>query len=95
MSAPVHHKYGEPRLVQLVVVDQALSKRRLALLGHAELVVLFPGSDPVDTAKTGGLPCVHCWHSDCMLASFVGSKVTIIGLILRPLMPPALLIWFT
>src|SRR5271156_3160134 len=30
-----------------------------------------------------------------MLASLVGSNWTMIGLILRPLMPPALLIWFT
>ena len=50
---------------------------------------------PSTTANTGGLPWVHCWQSDCMLALLVGSKLTIIGLILRPLMPPALLIWLT
>ena len=50
---------------------------------------------PSITANTGGLPWVHCWHSACMLALLVGSKLTIIGLILRPLMPPPLLIWST
>src|ERR1700683_2564580 len=50
---------------------------------------------PSRTAKTAGLPWVHCWHNDCMLASLVGSNCTLIGLILRPLMPPLLLIWFT
>src|SRR5580698_4260495 len=50
---------------------------------------------PSTTAKTAGLPWVHCWHSACMLASLVGSNWVMIGLILRPLMPPLLLIWFT
>ena len=47
------------------------------------------------TAKTGGLPSVHCLQSARMPASLVGSKGTIIGLILRPWIPPALLIWVT
>ena len=43
---------------------------------------------PSTTANTAGLPWVHCWQSDCMLALLAGSKLTMIGLILRPLMPP-------
>src|SRR6202044_2142293 len=50
---------------------------------------------PSTTAKTGGLPWVHRLHSACCSFGFVGSKLSIIGLILRPLMPPASLIWFT
>src|SRR6202034_3800940 len=50
---------------------------------------------PSTTAKTGGLPLGHCLHSACCSFGFVGSKLSIIGLILRPLMPPASLIWFT
>src|SRR5271155_1805344 len=50
---------------------------------------------PSTTAKTGGLPWVHCLHSACCSFGFVGSKLSIIGFILRPLMPPASLIWFT
>src|ERR1700683_386284 len=50
---------------------------------------------PSITAKTAGVPCVHCSHSACMLASLVGSNWTMIGLILRPLIPPAWLIWST
>ena len=94
-SAPVHHRYGAPRFVQLVVVD------------HWESIGVWPSRvtqswltpskvpSPSRTANTGGLPCVHCLHSDRCSSGFVGSKPTIIGLIFRPLMPPASLIWST
>ena len=50
---------------------------------------------PSNTAKTGGLPWVHCLQRDRMCVSFVGSKLTMSAMILRPLMPPAALIAFT
>jgi len=50
---------------------------------------------PSTTANTAGLPWVHCRHRAWSLASLLGSNCTIIGLILRPLIPPALLIRFT
>src|ERR1700722_5985322 len=58
---------------------------------------LFPVQVPMAsmTAKTGGLPMVHCLQSAFMPAVSVGSKVTIIGLMLRPWVPPAWLIWLT
>ncbi len=40
-------------MVQLVVVDHALRKRGLALLGHAQLVVALPRSDAVDDGEGG------------------------------------------
>src|SRR3984885_850029 len=95
MSAPVHHKYGEARLVQLVVVDHALSSGVWPCWATQSWLSPSQVPTPSITAKTAGLPGVHCLHSDCMLASLVGSNWTMIGLILRPLMPPALLIWFT
>src|ERR1700684_2668637 len=95
MSAPVHHKYGEARVVPLVVVAQALSSGVWPCWATQSWLSPSQVPTPSITAKTAGLPCVHCLHSDCMLASLVGSNWTMIGLILRPLMPPALLIWFT
>src|SRR5580658_8504531 len=58
---------------------------------------LSPNQEPMPsrTAKVAGLPWVHCLQSDCMLASLVGSNCTMIGLIVRPLIPPALLILST
>ncbi len=50
---------------------------------------------PSRTANTGGLPCVHCLHKARSSSGLVGSKLTIMGLILRPLIPPASLTWFT
>src|ERR1700674_4707295 len=50
---------------------------------------------PSSTANTGGLPSVHCLHKARIPDSFVGSKFTIMGLIVRPLMPPASLMAFT
>src|SRR5580658_7579200 len=50
---------------------------------------------PSRTANTGGLPSVHCLHSARMPDSLVGSKFTIMALILRPLIPPASLMAFT
>ena len=43
---------------------------------------------PSRTANTGGVPWVHCLHNARCSATFVGSKLSIIGLIFRPLMPP-------
>ncbi len=94
-SAPVHHRYGAPRSVQLVVVV------------HWESIGVWPSRvtqssftpsnvpSPSRTANTGGLPWVHCLHSARCSSTLVGSKGTIIALILRPLMPPSSLIWFT
>src|SRR5579864_5509871 len=50
---------------------------------------------PSSTADTGGLPSVHCLHRARMADSLVGSMFTIMGLIMRPLMPPASLMAFT
>src|ERR1700722_17944118 len=50
---------------------------------------------PSITAKASGLPWVHCRHKDSISALLVGSYWVMIGLILRPLTPPALLIWST
>src|ERR1700676_3800700 len=50
---------------------------------------------PSSTANTGGLPSVHCLHKARMADSLVGSMFTIMGRILRPLMPPASLMAFT
>src|ERR1700749_2132777 len=95
MSAPVHHRQGEARLVQLVVVDQALSSGVCPCWATQSWLSPSQVPMPSTTAKAAGLPWVHCLQSDCMLASLVGSNCTMIGLILRPLMPPALLILFT
>ena len=50
---------------------------------------------PSTTAKAAGLPWVHCLHSERISVSLLGSKLTMIGLIFRPWMPPLALIWFT
>ena len=43
---------------------------------------------PSSTAKAAGLPSVQSLHRARMLVSLVGSKFEMIGLILRPLIPP-------
>ncbi len=50
---------------------------------------------PSTTAKTAGLPSVHWRHRAWVAASLVGSNWVMIGLMVRPLMPPAWLICFT
>src|SRR5580658_3982327 len=50
---------------------------------------------PSNTAKAAGDPSVHSLHSARIDASLVGSKLTMIGLIVRPLTPPVLLICLT
>ncbi len=50
---------------------------------------------PSITAKAAGDPSVQVLHSARMSVSLVGSNVAMIGLILRPLMPPESLIRFT
>src|ERR1700680_1496551 len=47
---------------------------------------------PSTTAKAAGDPSVHVLHNDRMLDGLSGSKVVMIGLIVRPLIPPASLI---
>ena len=86
---------GEPICVQFVVWDYRADQRGMALLGDAELVVPRPRPDAVDDGEHRRVSWVHCWQSDCMLALLAGSKLTIIGLILRPLTPPDLLICLT
>jgi len=95
MSAPVHHKYGEPRFVQLVVVDQALINGVCPCWATHSWSSPSQVPMPSTTAKTGGLPSVHCRHSARVAPVLLGSNCTIIGLIMRPLIPPALLIWLT
>ena len=95
MSGPVHHRYGEPRLVQLVVADEALIKGVWPCWVTQSWLRARPRPDAVDHGEDGRAALGPLLQSACMLASFVGSNWTIIGLILRPLMPPALLIWFT
>src|SRR5450631_1683864 len=58
---------------------------------------LSPVHEPIpsSTAKTGGEPSVHCLHRARMADSLVGSKFTMTGLILRPLIPPASLMSLT
>src|ERR1039458_5783494 len=58
---------------------------------------LSPVHEPIpsSTAKTGGEPSVHCLHRARMADSLVGSKVTMMGLIVRPLIPPASLMSLT
>jgi hypothetical protein len=58
------------------------------LLGDAELVVARPGPDAVEHGEGGGLPSVQSLHSARMPDSLVGIEEVMIGLILRPLMPP-------
>jgi hypothetical protein len=82
-------------LVQSVVADEALIKGVWPCWVMQSWLVPVHVPMPSTTAKTAGLPCVHCAHSACMLASLVGSNWVMMGLILRPSMPPALLIWFT
>ncbi len=50
---------------------------------------------PSSTAKAAGEPSVQVLHRARMADSLVGSKLAMMGLIFRPLMPPALLIWLT
>ncbi len=50
---------------------------------------------PSTTANTAGFPFVHCRQSARISASLVGSKVTMMAWILRPLMPPWALAAFT
>src|SRR5580658_6934768 len=50
---------------------------------------------PSNTAKTAGDPSVHFLHRARIDASLVGSKLTMIGLIFRPLIPPVSLICLT
>ena len=50
---------------------------------------------PSSTAKAAGDPSVQVLHRARISDSLVGSKVVMIGLILRPLIPPASLIWLT
>ncbi len=47
---------------------------------------------PSSTAKAAGEPSVQVLQSDRMTASLVGSKAVMIGLIVRPLIPPFRLI---
>ena len=67
----------------------------MALLGDAQLVVAGPGPDPVEHGEGAGDPSVQSLHSARMAASLVGSKLTMIGLIFRPWIPPASLISLT
>src|SRR5271167_471999 len=94
-SAPVHHRYGEPRFVQLVVVVHWESIGVCPCWVMQSSLVPSYVPSPSTTAKTGGLPSVHCLHSACSSFTLVGSKLTIIGLIFRPWIPQASLIWFT
>ena len=50
---------------------------------------------PSNTAKTAGDPSVQSLHSARMSVSLVGSKLAMMGLIFRPLIPPLSLMWFT
>ena len=72
MSGPVHHRYGEPRSVQSVVVDQALISGVWPCWVTQSWFVPVQVPMPSTTAKAAGFPCVHCSHSACMLASFPG-----------------------
>ena len=47
---------------------------------------------PSSTAKIAGLPWVQFSHCACIEASLAGLYVVMIGLILRPLIPPLSLI---
>ena len=91
-SAPVHHRYGAPRSVQVVVVVHWESMGVWPWRVTQSWLTPSKVPSPSRTANTGGLPWVHCLHSDSSSSGFVGSKLTIIGLILRPLIPPASLI---
>ncbi len=50
---------------------------------------------PSSTVKAAGDPSVQVLQSARMFDSLVGSNVVMMGLILRPLMPPASLICLT
>ncbi len=50
---------------------------------------------PSSTAKAAGEPSVQSLHKARISVSLVGSKVAMMGLILRPLIPPCSLTWFT
>src|SRR5580658_10395755 len=50
---------------------------------------------PSNTAKAAGDPSVHSLHNARIDASLVGSKLTMIGSILRPSIPPESLICLT
>ncbi len=50
---------------------------------------------PSSTAKAAGEPSVQVLHSDRISVSLVGSKLTMMGLIFRPLIPPLSLICLT
>jgi len=66
------------------------------LLGEAQLVVAGPGADPVEHGEDGRIALgPTAGHQARIEASLVGSKVTIIGLIVRPLMHRASLMVFT
>ena len=75
-------------MVQLVTVDHAPMK------GVWPSWVMQSWSSPVQspipssTAKAAGEPSVQVLHSARIWVSLVGSKVVMMGLILRPLIPP-------
>src|SRR5713226_5955719 len=87
-SVPVHQRYGDPVFVQFVTVVHWLSS------GVLPSCVTHSWSGPVQapmpstTANAAGLPSVQSLHSDRMLDALLGSKLAMMALILRPLMPP-------